>query len=75
LASFLLVPLALSAVASSALESSHFSNIQAFLHLSEGFLKVAGTLFLLSTVTFKIAFLIGETRVGELQLTVFRLGA
>ncbi|GFF62737.1 hypothetical protein IFM51744_11017 [Aspergillus udagawae] len=51
----------------------HFNHT--FSHLSERFLKVAGARFLLPTVMFKTAFLIGETRVGELQLMVFPLKA
>ncbi|KAH1968624.1 hypothetical protein KXW88_005438, partial [Aspergillus fumigatus] len=51
----------------------HFNHT--FSHLSEGFLKVAGSRFLLTTVMLKTAFLIGETRVGELQLMVFPLKA
>ncbi|GFG19065.1 hypothetical protein IFM5058_09665 [Aspergillus udagawae] len=38
-------------------------------------LKAAGALFLLLAVTLKTAFLIGETRVGGLQLMMFPLEA
>jgi hypothetical protein len=46
-----------------------------FSHFSERFLKVAGARFLLPTATFKMAFLISEMRMGELQLMVFPLKA
>lgn len=46
-----------------------------FTHLSERFLKVAGTRFLLPAVMFKMGFLIGETHMGDLQLMVFPLKA
>jgi hypothetical protein len=52
-----------------------FRTFQTVSHLLEGFPKAAGALFLLLAVTFKTAFLIGETRVGGLQLMFFHLEA
>jgi hypothetical protein len=50
-----------------------FRTFQTVSHLLEGFQKAAGALFLLLAVTFKMAFVIDETRVGGLQLMVFPL--